>query len=156
MVTPDGYIKTARHVAATWRAVYNNFPFTPSKIYDVDRQTLKIQQKGKLLTDEQLREKLQYANKWIPARTKLLVEKRKVVLDNPLEGRVDKFDVTFPRDKLRIPARLVRMSDQHDVALIKVDLPRQTPDLNAYTTTTVRGAPALWLSFWGIQRFLLT
>jgi S1-C subfamily serine protease len=66
------------------------------------------------------------------------VEKRKdgyyLVLrqDTRFEGRIDWLDVTFPKTKLRIPARLVRTSDQHDVALIKIDMPNSVPMVTMY------------------------
>ena len=41
-----------------------------------------------------------------------------------IEGRLDTLDVTFPKNKLRIPAKLVRISNEHDVALIKIDTPQ--------------------------------
>jgi S1-C subfamily serine protease len=63
----------------------------------------------------------------------LLVEKRKgryVVTRERFEGRFDWLEVTFPKNTLRTPARLVRISDQHDVALIKVDVPESLPMVN--------------------------
>jgi S1-C subfamily serine protease len=41
-----------------------------------------------------------------------------------IEGRLDTLDITFPKNKLRIPAKLVRISNEHDVALIKIDTPQ--------------------------------
>lgn len=55
-----------------------------------------------------------------------------VVSGQKFEGRFDWLDVTFPKNKLRIPARLVRVSDRHDVALIKVDVPRALPEVKMY------------------------
>jgi hypothetical protein len=40
-----------------------------------------------------------------------------------VSGRHDRLEVTFAHTKLRFQGKLVRVSDEHDVALIKVDAP---------------------------------
>jgi S1-C subfamily serine protease len=35
--------------------------------------------------------------------------------------------VTFPKTELRIPGKLARVSDRHDVAMIKIDIPQPLP-----------------------------
>jgi S1-C subfamily serine protease len=50
---------------------------------------------------------------------------KKQITGKLVDGRHIYLDATFPKNTLRIPARLVRISDEHDVALIKIDLPNQ-------------------------------
>jgi serine protease Do len=129
VVTNNGFVLTNRHVAAPWHTRYD-FPPGPSVVFGVDPNTKKVQYVPNTKPNANLR--LQ----WVPANERLLVEKRNdgfyVVPGSHFEGRFDRLDVTFPKNKLRIPARLVRMSDQHDVALIKVDVPDSVPKVDIH------------------------
>ena len=160
VITSDGYILTNRHVAATWHTKYDEFRPIPSKLFVIDEKTLEVQYDRKkppiTITDSQkLASLVRNVNKWVPFNESLLlVEKDKgryaVTLER-FEGRFDWLDVTFPKNKLRIPARLVRISDQHDVALIKVDVPDSLPmvmvrdyrDSRPGDVVTVLGYPAV-------------
>lgn len=109
-------------------------------VFDMDRHTRKIQYNPNvtpITESEQLRSLLDHVHPWVPVNTKQLVIKKEkkrrqeayyVVSDSRFEGRSDA-EVTFPKNRLRIPARLVRMSDEHDVALIKVDILESTPSV---------------------------
>ena len=71
--------------------------------------------------------------RWVPAKARFIVRGR-LDLSSPLvsqaysgkalEGRNDYLDVTFPRNRERVQAKLVRISDQADVAMVKIDMPR--------------------------------
>ena len=50
---------------------------------------------------------------------------QKSISAKSVEGRNDYVDVTFARNRMRIPAKLARVSDQIDVAMVKIDIPRQ-------------------------------
>jgi S1-C subfamily serine protease len=140
VVSNNGYILTNRHMAAAWHTKHDAFPRIPSKLFQVKNQktlgqpNLEVQYKPKeppIRDPERLAELVKEANNWVPFNDDLLVEKRQgkyyVGLNSRFEGRFDKLEVTFPENKLRIPARLVRISDQHDVALIKIDVPDSLP-----------------------------
>ena len=45
------------------------------------------------------------------------------------EGRGEQLDITFPRNRERVRAKLIRVSDSVDIALVKVDLPRSVKSL---------------------------
>jgi S1-C subfamily serine protease len=57
----------------------------------------------------------------VPANTRLVGGRP--LEGKVVEGRLDYLDVTFAKTRLRTPAKLARVSDRHDVAMIKVDLP---------------------------------
>lgn len=121
LVSSDGFILTNRHVGAGWNAPYS---FPESK------GVLLLNEGGKLMVRP-----IQVPGNWVPAEAKLLTH---VNPPNPanlegidqqpagksLEGRNDYLDVTFARTRIRVPAKLARVSDHIDVAMIKVDLPR--------------------------------
>jgi serine protease Do len=76
-----------------------------------------------------------------------------------VEGRLDYLNVTFPQNKTSIPAKLARVSDRHDVAMVKIDMPEAVPktELNDNYDTikvgdpiTVLGYPASSPISWGL------
>ncbi len=121
LVSSDGFILTNRHVGAGWNTRYS-FPDS----------------KGVLLFAENGKPTVRAINVprgWIPAEARLMTHvnvidpaKLEVIDQYPvvkiLEGRNDFLDVTFARTRIRVPAKLARVSDHIDVAMIKVDLPR--------------------------------
>jgi S1-C subfamily serine protease len=158
VVANNGFILTNRHVAAMWHTSYANFPAQPSIVYDVDPKTGRVLHKDFITDRDQLQQMLSQAHKWVPANTNILVEKRteEKLVEKKVENKTDKevqqvkvkydvyyvvssqfesrdrLDVTFPKNRLRIPAKLVRTSDEHDVALIKVDLPDAVPAVKTH------------------------
>jgi serine protease Do len=134
-VTSDGYILTNRHVAATWETAYIGFP--PGGGLLVDLATKKVTS-----LDEAPRD-------WVPAAARVLG--RRALTGKNVEGRHDYLDVTFAKNKLRIPAKLVRVSDRHDAAMIKVDVPQpvkkvelfDNPEVATGAVVTIMGYPAV-------------
>jgi S1-C subfamily serine protease len=120
VVSSDGYILTNRHIAA-WNSTYI-FP---------DRQgVLLVSDGAKLLVKA-----IEAPNGWIPAKAKVLTHVNspdpaklesidQFPLERIVEGRNDSLDIIFARASLRLPAKLVRVSDQADAAIIKVNPPR--------------------------------
>ena len=106
VVTSDGFILTNRHVAAPWETSYQGLQ--PGVVIDLQTHKAEALQ--------------QPPARWVPAASKLLG--RRAVVGKTIEGRLDYLDVTFAKNRLRVPAKLVRVSDHHDAALIKVDLPQ--------------------------------
>jgi hypothetical protein len=130
VVTNDGFIITNRHVAASWRIPYGNWkedclpgvlidPQTGSPLLDQEKKPILITDKGQL------------PNGWVPSESRQRNFSR-FIGSVTLEGKNDYLNVTFPGNELRNQASLKRVSDRHDVALIKVDIPEplQKVDLN--------------------------
>ncbi|HEX9733436.1 MAG TPA: trypsin-like peptidase domain-containing protein [Thermoanaerobaculia bacterium] len=116
IVKEDGFILTNRHVAAGWRSAYD-LPL-PGRLfrYDPDREPVQLP----LLKQKDRGRLPRY---WVPTQALFLGKKQ--ITGKLVDGRHIYLDATFPKNTLRIPARLVRISDEHDVALIKIDLPNQ-------------------------------
>jgi serine protease Do len=127
VIHQDGFILTNRHVAATWQTSYDwspdeKFPIAPGLLIDLN------QGKPVPLPEHNL------PRRWVPASSKRVVMHGKPSVDElarlfakqspdrALEGRHDFLNVTFPETSVRIPARLARTSNSHDVALIKIDI----------------------------------
>lgn len=134
VVANDGFILTNRHVAAPWETSYGRLE--PGLLLDL--QTKKIE----LLKQPPAR--------WVPAASKLLG--RRPIVGKNIEGRLDYLDVTFARNRTRVPAKLVRVSDRHDAALVKVDLPQPVKSvelldnydgIQAGMAATIMGYPAI-------------
>lgn len=118
VVTQNGFILTNRHVAAPWLTRDEPEP-VPSLLY----------QEGVPGRPQQINASVL---EWVPAKGYLFktkIPERLVPEQVAFEGRNSRLDVTFPKNKLRIPARIVRISDRHDVALIKIDMPGDVPQV---------------------------
>lgn len=124
VVSSDGFVLTNRHVAATWYTRYS-FPDPAGVVLELD-QDMKI----KNVTPIGARS----FPAWVPADAKLIMQGspdsgnirlvQKSISGKFIEGRNDYLDVTFAKNRVRVPAKLARVSDQIDVAMVKLDLPR--------------------------------
>jgi len=124
VVSSDGFILTNRHVAATWLTRYN-FPDSVGVVLQFD-DNMKVKN---ITASPQQR-----FPAWVPANARVLVSGsletggirmlHNSVSGKSIEGRTDYMDVTFARNRVRIPAKLARVSDQIDVAMVKIDIPR--------------------------------
>jgi S1-C subfamily serine protease len=139
-VTSDGFILTNRHVAATWKTAYQ-FPehATPGVVI----------QNGQLVLGQNGMPILVNPDNWVPAETRQDGQK----LQGGFEGRNDYLNVTFAKNELRIPAKLARVSDRHDVAMIKIDTPEAVNkvELNNNYDTIKPGDAAIVLGYPGIS-----
>lgn len=124
VVSSDGFILTNRHVAATWLTRYF-FPDPVGVVLQFDDQ-MKIKNATPIGA--------QQFPSWVPANAQLLVSGslggglrlvQKSVSGKSIEGRCDYMDVTFAKNRVRIPGKLARVSDQIDVAMVKIDMPLQ-------------------------------
>jgi S1-C subfamily serine protease len=155
-VTSDGFILTARHVGAGWMTRYQ-YPDDayPGVIWIVGpdgKWTLRGNpETGMPVT-------FQIPTSWVPSQTRQFGRDG---LRYPVEGRHEYINVTFPKNKTSIPAKVARISDRHDVALLKIDVPEAVPKLeinDSYDTIkagdniTVLGYPAVSPIVYGIVR----
>ncbi|HYP27127.1 MAG TPA: trypsin-like peptidase domain-containing protein [Blastocatellia bacterium] len=119
-VTSDGFILTNRHVAATWRTSYQ-FPNDSTPGVVIQGGQLALGQDGNPIL-------IRAPQDWVPSETKQAGQK----LQGGFEGRNDYLNVTFAKNDLRIPAKLARTSDRHDVAMIKIDTPEAVSKVELY------------------------
>lgn len=111
VVDDSGFVLTNRHVVAQWHTTYT-FP--------------QDAQNGKMIrfvdNQWQIAEDVpQPPADWVPANSQMLG--RRPLSGKVLEGQNVYLDVTFANNDLRTPADVVRISNTHDVAMIKIDLP---------------------------------
>lgn len=109
IVTTDGFILTNRHVAATWMTAYQFPESTPRGVV--------IGTDGRLASTSLVPP----PSDWVPANTK---QEGKQLQGN-LKGLDDTLDVTLAGKESRMAGQLKQVSDRHDVALIKIDVPGQ-------------------------------
>lgn len=142
VVTANGFILTNRHVAANWQTSYS-LPL-PGQLY---RSTSDGIEKMGQIGEEYAPE----LSRWVPS--KAFNVDGEMVKGKVLEGSLFYLDVTFQKSKLRIPARLVRVSDRADVALIKMDLPTDVPpvELNDNYDVVQPGDPVTVLGYPGVS-----
>jgi S1-C subfamily serine protease len=113
VVSSDGFILTARHIAAAWKTAYV-FPAESSfgVVFDAKKQNI-IGIINRAPTD------------WVPG------DSRQELRDG-FEGRNDHMVVAFPGSENRITADVVQLSPRHDVALLKIALPDSMPKVEIF------------------------
>lgn len=150
VVSNDGFILTNRHVGAAWHSTYN-FPARAGVAVTLDAAG-----SVKAVTPISANQ----FGAWIPSQGKF-VTSSSVDLDTMrqipnvmpkgklLEGRNDYLDVTFPKNRIRIPAKLARISDRIDVTMIKIDIPQSLKkvELNDNYDTIKVGDAAISLGY---------
>jgi S1-C subfamily serine protease len=128
VVAPDGFILTNRHVAAPWQARYDAFASPIGVLLQGDDQ-------GHIKATPIDRSSYPA---WIPLKAKVKLASGRLDTARPLvpqlaplqaEGRGEQLDVAFPRNRERVRAKLIRVSDSVDIALVKVDLPHTVKSL---------------------------
>ncbi len=123
-VSSDGFIITNRHVAAPWTLPYE------WSADDRGGMLLAIDANGNKTLTAISRD--QFPDNWIPSKAQFIDEGSKIdsirksafAETKPVEGRNDFLDVTPAMNRIRTAARLVRVSDRADVALLRIDVPQ--------------------------------
>jgi len=141
-VTSDGFILTNRHIAATWKTSYF-FPASAVPGVIIQNGGIALQSDG--ATPFYVREA---PRNWVPAATKQAGQQ----LQGGFDGRNDYLNVTFARQELRFPATVARISDRHDAAMIKIQVPESVPrlELNDNYDAIKQGEAAIVLGYPGI------
>jgi S1-C subfamily serine protease len=146
VVSSDGFILTNRHVAAAWHTSYH-FSDGNAKAGLV---IVPGQQKRVPISAQQ------FPGDWVPAQARLVITgddlqqlEAVVPKGKNVEGRNDYMDVAFARNRIRVPAKLSRVSDRNDVALTKIDLPQtlKKVELNDNWSTVKVGDPIVVLGY---------
>ena len=145
IVSSDGFILTNRHVAATWNTSYH---WPGDSRYGVLMVLGSNPATHKFVVQKMLpMSAADFPSKWVPQHAKFLLDgsfdpdsERSLgdrIMGKTLDGRNDYLDVTFAKTRLRVPGRLTRVSDEADVAMVKVDLPQSVTKVSLtdnYTT----------------------
>lgn len=111
VVDERGFIITNRHVAAAWLTSYH-FPqdaFPGILVSSNSKETQPVSE-GEV-------------SSWVPAEA---MNYNRQMLESGvkyIDGASAYLDVTFANNSLRTPAKVVRISNVHDVAMIKIELP---------------------------------
>ncbi len=148
----NGYILTNRHVGAPWetRGIDSlGDAALPGYLVSCEGQTCEQRELDPNDTDPKARRWINSLFEWVPTKTKTLGGKP--YTGKRIEGKHDYLDITFPKTRLRVPARLVRASDVADVALLKVDVPQSVKPVtlddsdrvNVGDAITIIGYPAV-------------
>jgi len=140
-VTGDGFILTNRHVGATWRTSYH-FPDSATPGVVISNGGISLKPDGAPLL-------VAAPSDWVPSETKQAGQ----TLQGGFDGRNDYLNVTFAKNELRIPAKLARTSDRHDVAMLKIDVPDSVPkvELNDNYDTIKPGDASIVLGYPGVS-----
>jgi serine protease Do len=146
-VTSDGFILTARHVGAGWNTRYQY----PDDAYPGVLWVVGPDGKWTLRTNPDTGMPVTYniPTSWVPSNTRQFGRDG---LRYPVDGRHEYINVTFPGNKTPFPAKVARVSDRHDVTLLKIDVPSGVPKVELHDTydtikagdnITVLGYPAV-------------
>ncbi len=150
VVTNDGFILTNRHVAANWRSYYD---------FDPDEMGVLVDNNGDVLLDQQQKPIVVsppgYGSpRWTPSETKQYGPKREL---DVFRGRQEYLGVRFPKNTTPLEASVQRVSDVHDVALIKVTMPGSVPKVelfDSYNDTKV-GDQVTVMGYPGVSNYVV-
>lgn len=134
VVDERGFIATNRHVASNWltRFQFQEYAF-PGVLVEPNEQGQFAPAWDKPVTQEMV-------GSWVPGN------------DKSYTGVNTYLDVTFANNSQRTPAKIVRISSTHDVAMIKIDLPEALPKVELFDNYNEiqPGDPAIVMGYPGI------
>lgn len=112
IVTSTGFLLTNRHVASNWRAPYR---------FSRDAVGVLVDNQGRVQLDQQGSPiVVNPPTRWVPSETKQSGPKGEL---DVFRGRQEYLYVFFRKNTNPVDASVARVSDQHDVALMKVETP---------------------------------
>jgi serine protease Do len=141
IISNNGFILSNRHVVAGWRTRYT-FPPEAAIGLLADMRGVPLRQaNGRYVL-------IDAPKNWVPAEDSMTQGS----LQGGIEGRHDYLNVVFQNSTTRIPAQLGPVSQAHDAAMIKIDLPQSVPKVEIFdnydtieqgAAVTVLGYPAI-------------
>ncbi len=114
VVSEDGFILTNRHVATNWNTRYGFGEYAFPGV-------LVKNEGGKLVILPNITVTSQDVSGWVPSESTMIGGER--VNEGSVKGRNTYMNVIFANTSLRRPVQSATPSDDHDVAMIKVELP---------------------------------
>ncbi len=114
VVDERGFIATNRHVASNW---LTSFHFQD---YAFPGVLVEPNQKGQWAPAWDKQVSREMVGEWVPGN------------DKNYTGVNTYLDVTFANNSQRTPAKIVRISSTHDIAMIKIDLPESLPKVELF------------------------
>lgn len=112
VVTSTGFLLTNRHVASNWRAPYRFSDDATGVLVNGSGQVLLNDAGGAIVVNP--------PSRWVPSETKQTGPKGEL---DVFRGRQEYLYVRFPKNTNPVDASVARVSDTHDVALIKIETP---------------------------------
>ena len=114
VVSADGFILTNRHVAASWNTRYGfpDFAFPGILMRNIN---------GRMQADPNYQVMPQDVGDYVPANATMVGGRP--AAEGSIKGKNTYMNVIFANTALRRPVQSATPSDQHDVAMIKVELP---------------------------------
>ncbi len=134
VVDKRGFIATNRHVASNWLTSFHFQEYAfPGVLVEPNEAGQFAPAWDKPITREMVGE-------WVPGN------------DRRYTGVNTYLDVTFANNAQRTPAKIVRISSTHDVAMIKIDLPEALPKVQLFDSyeEIQPGDPAIVMGYPGI------
>jgi S1-C subfamily serine protease len=137
-------------VAANWRSYYD---------FDPDEMGVLVDNNGDVLLDQQQKPIVVsppgYGSpRWTPSETKQYGPKQEL---DVFRGRQEYLGVRFPKNTTPLEASVQRVSDVHDVALIKVTMPGSVPKVelfDSYNDTKV-GDQVTVMGYPGVSNYVV-
>ena len=134
VVDERGFIATNRHVASNWLTSFQFQEYAfPGVLVEPNREGQFAPAWDKPVSREMV-------GLWVPGN------------DKSYTGVNTYLDVTFANNSQRTPAKIVRISSTHDVAMIKIDLPEALPKVELFDSyeEIQPGDPAIVMGYPGI------
>jgi S1-C subfamily serine protease len=148
VVSKDGLIVTNKHVAASWRSFYGYPPNTfPAALFASDGKPVMNNGVPVIINNA-----MELPTYWTPSETKQVV---KGIVGRPsLEGKNELLNVIFAKTQQPFKAEVAGISDQHDVATIKVTVGSNLPalEINDNYDTVKQGDSVFVLGFPGVSK----